>query len=1155
MRTECLKGILLSISLLISLLTPILVSVGIAPINMVKAQTANHVVISEFSTRGPAGAYDEFVELYNPTDTDINIQGWKLEYWSGSAWYNRATIGVGDTNVIPSHGFYLLASDGGANPGYSGTTTPDKWWDGTYGIADEDRAIRILDASDQVVDLVGYGSGATRYEGSPGPTRGTANDEKSVERRPGYLDPYAGNGQDTDNNAADFIVRTVREPQNTSSPTEPQAYAVEVSISPEGRIGSPGDMLTYTIIVKNLGSENDNYDLTVADNAGWGLTLDDNRFENVSSGENRTTTLRVAIPENVEDYTIDTITVTATSPNANNVAQAFAATPGVWITKSRSPSIGDYAVAVVGAGENVYIANSDTAGNNYFMCYNTGTDEWKSLSSPPHWFKNGTALAWDNGNYIYALLGASYSDIDAGGRFYFYRYNITSDSWTQLENTPHTCGPGDALSFVPGWVLGVSDDNFLYAILGSNKPSGSRFHRYSIATGSWSAALNFPWNRTDDGSSLVWAGGEYLYALRGEWEETVPHQDFARFKLTDNTWTDLTPIPDEHGVGDGGSLLWVSEYSDYIYALGGGAALETPSYDFYRYRISTDGWAELNYLPDNIGDQNGARLGFASNSGSIYCWRGSFGDPVLWAYNPAEGLVRLQPTDDSYIRDDYPDNNYGDANNMYIGRYSAVWENAFLKFDLSGIPSGVTITEAKLHLYCYDTYPTPTDFWAICNAVDNDAWSEDTVTWNNAPAYGVQLDSVHCAGEGLWYSWTVTSFVADEFGGDKTVSLCVRPADNTPQSRSISVDAKEWWVPKMDPYLKVIYTFAYGVSVSISPNYQSGSPGATLTYTVTVTNIGTENDNYDLVVSDDLGWGLTLSDNVLEVPAGGNRTTTLSVTIPENAENCTEDNIIVVATSQSDNTISDDGICVAHALSAGVKVVISPDHQDAPPKATLEYAVIVVNLGATADNYGIAVSDNAVPSWAPILSENLLENVQPSENRMITLSVTIPENAVISTRDLITVIATSQSDNAVSDNDSCVAHVISPKAEFSLVTLYKVSLDVNLWLENGSELVVKFCGYDNLTLEGENVFWSDNTPAHVVKFENVPHPLGESVKIAKLVRRPPEYFITSFTVTRTHLWDRIVDILGQWPDATPAERNALWDEIIDILGQWPDAPP
>jgi hypothetical protein len=237
-----------------------------------------------------------------------------------------------------------------------------------------------------------------------------------------------------------------------------------------------------------------------------------------------------------------------------------------------------------------------------------------------------------------------------------------------------------------------------------------------------------------------------------------------------------------------------------------------------------------------------------------------------------------------------------------------------------------------------------------------------------------------------------------------------------------------------------------------------------------------------------------------------------------------------------------------------VKISIFPSENSGPPSTMLNYSITVMNLGTVADNYILTASDNAVPSWAPTLSDNLLENVQPGENRTVVLTVTIPDNTSLGVVNLITVTATSQLDNMVRDNASCIARVMA-KVEFSLLTLYKVSLDVNLWLENGSELVVKFCGYDNLTLEGENVFWSDNTPAHVVKFENVPHPLGEPVKIAKLVRRPPEYFITSFTVTQDHLFGRIVNILGQWPDATPTERNALWDEIIDILGQWPDAPP
>ena len=34
-------------------------------------------VISEFRTRGPAGSNDEFVEIFNPSNSVINIGGWK----------------------------------------------------------------------------------------------------------------------------------------------------------------------------------------------------------------------------------------------------------------------------------------------------------------------------------------------------------------------------------------------------------------------------------------------------------------------------------------------------------------------------------------------------------------------------------------------------------------------------------------------------------------------------------------------------------------------------------------------------------------------------------------------------------------------------------------------------------------------------------------------------------------------------------------------------------------------------------------------------------------------------------------------------------------------------------------------------------------------
>lgn len=191
-----------------------------------RAQMASHVVISEFATRGLAGnAVGEFVEIYNPTDASVNISGWKLEYRSAAGSSYSALITVPQGTVMLPKSFFLFAG-----PTWAGTPAADVAWV-TSGLADNG-GLRISTAASVAVDRVGYGTG-NDPEGTAAPNHGETANDNSVERKAsaastaaslaaGGAEALAGNGWDSDNNAADFVAQTGgRSPQSSNSGTEP----------------------------------------------------------------------------------------------------------------------------------------------------------------------------------------------------------------------------------------------------------------------------------------------------------------------------------------------------------------------------------------------------------------------------------------------------------------------------------------------------------------------------------------------------------------------------------------------------------------------------------------------------------------------------------------------------------------------------------------------------------------------------------------------------------------------------------------------------------------------------------------------------------------------------------------------------------------------
>jgi len=293
---------------------------------------------------------------------------------------------------------------------------------------------------------------------------------------------------------------------------------------------------------------------------------------------------------------------------------------GAWQPLGKTKFATGHGQAVVGTSNHIYVARSadkdddselwkgtladnETIWEQLVFEFSESSESTEKLPSKGA-FRNGTALVWDGDDHIYALLGGRGEDNIANpdgsclktlpadetdhslARCSFFRYRISTNSWKKLDDSPHFQGAGDALVYVEH-----GGEHHIFAFLGGNEhKDNSAFARFNIAAGDWHK-LRFPaeWNNcTNDGASLAWDGGKYVYATQGECHEENGKENakFARYDLDSETWDpgdkrSQNPRPDNGrncGISDGGSLIWpgsqIKTQSKYLYLLHGGCAKE-----------------------------------------------------------------------------------------------------------------------------------------------------------------------------------------------------------------------------------------------------------------------------------------------------------------------------------------------------------------------------------------------------------------------------------------------------------------------------------------------------------------------------------------------------------------------------------------------------
>ncbi|MDO5752110.1 ExeM/NucH family extracellular endonuclease [Arthrobacter sp.] len=170
------------------------------------APAAPHVVINEAYLNGGSAnaAYqNKFVELYNPTDADISLSGWSLQYRPSGGEGKPGNVAVLE-GTIKAGGYFLI--NGGSNAAngrelpptdYTGTTINPAGAGGTIILSDQAAALFPLATGSlvgtaNIVDLLGYGSSNT-FETAASTAASVTTSLNRTEF------------DDTDNNAVDFV--------------------------------------------------------------------------------------------------------------------------------------------------------------------------------------------------------------------------------------------------------------------------------------------------------------------------------------------------------------------------------------------------------------------------------------------------------------------------------------------------------------------------------------------------------------------------------------------------------------------------------------------------------------------------------------------------------------------------------------------------------------------------------------------------------------------------------------------------------------------------------------------------------------------------------------------------------------------------------------
>ncbi|MCD6412564.1 MAG: lamin tail domain-containing protein, partial [Elusimicrobia bacterium] len=273
----------------------------------IKGGGADHIVISEVCIGWATGQSAlEYIELYNPTDSDIDLKNYPS---NGQVCSIMSTTDTGDilqnllsssagtwiNQIIPAKGYFLICSEASIN-GVSADADHAKDLAGADGI-------QLKDGDGNIIDMVAWGtkntgdipnctetervSSDTDLDSGWAIERKAFSDSTAASMAPGGADNDKGNAYDSDNNANDFVLHTDTNsftPQNSDSTTEPPPNTTVPTLT-NGDVspsqGTTAKMFSFTITYTDAGNDRPSLAKVYIDgDSGHPMTTTDEDFTN-----------------------------------------------------------------------------------------------------------------------------------------------------------------------------------------------------------------------------------------------------------------------------------------------------------------------------------------------------------------------------------------------------------------------------------------------------------------------------------------------------------------------------------------------------------------------------------------------------------------------------------------------------------------------------------------------------------------------------------------------------------------------------------------------------------------------------------------------------------------------------------------------------------